>query len=826
MLRKVCLKHTGFPKRMRFCFFSKKSFLVSNVITAVFFLSCFIGTVKPLQAAEEVEIPVEAVADNLQYSKIERKLIAKGNVVITHADVELTADYAEIHADTKEAQAEGHVTVRQKGKGTISGDKVFFDFKTSSGSFPDGRFVSFPWYGSGKHLDQINKKKIRAHNAFITSCDLPHPHYDVKAQVADIYVGDKIVAKNVVFRILEVPVFWWPYLVIPLNNNSPVSVTPGYSNEYGAFVLVSKGFAINEKVNGQLHADWYSKRGFGFGADINYKFDRLGVGQVKLYGINDQEGPNQRADNPFSDKSEEFRGRASWRHRARIDPLTTLQLQWNEISDDRFLQDFFEREHREEISPLSFMTVTRNADKYSLLAHIEKRTNRFQTVSEKLPEVVFTWLRRPLFGTNFYYTHEDGFVNFDQTKAFFPDGPNTVQLYTDHELSYPIRFLRYYNFNPFITFREDYFTKSREKEDGISRLVAGTGFDLRTRFYKKSDYQGSILGIKLNQVRHVIEPLIQYNAVKFASVNPTKLVVTGRGDQLDHSDIVTFGVENRIQTKRNVQGKGFERVDLVSFNTFLDYSFGPGSDLLRTRANKFTDARFETILRPYDWFIVRIGTVYDLIDHKIFTNNTELAFEPGRLSVALSHRYTNNRSRDGRIISNLEIPIPHLVLDDARSDNQLTVDAVYDLNERWDIGGYVRWRINGVNDSINDSIGGSTSSSDRGGFLEEWEIRAQRDLHDWLLDFGFNVRNSDRTDAEQELNKEVFVQLRLKALPVIQLKGGHRASFAESRIGRTVAGSNEAPPPPSLIVSPDAQYASQNTIISEEPAAFYHKENL
>src|SRR3990167_3007266 len=157
---------------MRFYFFSKKSFLTSNIIAAACFFSCFLGAAKHTQAAEELENPVEAVADNLQYSKADRKLIAKGNVVITHADVELTADYAEIHADTKEAQAEGHVTVRQKGKGTISGDKVFFDFKTSSGSFPDGRFVSFPWYGSGKHLDQINKKKIRAQNVFITSCDL------------------------------------------------------------------------------------------------------------------------------------------------------------------------------------------------------------------------------------------------------------------------------------------------------------------------------------------------------------------------------------------------------------------------------------------------------------------------------------------------------------------------------------------------------------------------------------------------------------------------------------------------------------------------------
>ncbi len=757
----------------------------------LFFLTVLLSLLIPACFVHAAEDEVEAAADSLQYLKEEQKLIAKGNVVVSYRDVELTADQAEIKSDTKEAHAQGHVVLRQKGKTTLSGDEVFFDFRNNQGSFPDGRFFEFPWYGYGEKMEQISKKKLRAENVSITSCDLPNPHYDVKAKSADFYPGDKIVAKNVVFRILDTPVFWLPYVVIPLQE-SPLDIMPGYSNEWGAYVLVSKGFSINENVHGKLRADWYSKRGFGYGADLNYKFDQLGVGQIKLYGISDKHSPNQRADNPFSDRSSDYRGRVGWKHKARIDPLTTLQLQWHELSDGRFLQDFFEREHREEISPQSFFTVTRNADRYSLLTHIEKRTNRFQTVSEKLPEVVFTWLRKPLFGSNFYYTHEDGFVNFNQTQAFSPNGPNTIQLYTDQELSYPTNFFKSYHFNPYVNFREDYFTKSRDEETGISRFVFGTGFDLRSRFYRKIDYDGSFLGVKLHQLRHVMEPLIQYNSIKFTSVDPTKLVVTGRGDQLDLQDFVTLGVENRIQTKRKVKGGAFQRVDLVSFNAFLDYSFGPGSDLLRTRANKFTNARFETVLRPYDWLVLRMDTDYDFLDWEIFKHNTDLVFDPGRFRITIGHRYTNDRSHDPRVISNLEIPRPHLVFEDQGSDHQVTLDVVYDLNERWDLGGYVRWQINKNH-------------------LEEWELRAQRDLHDWLLDFGFNVRNSNRTDANQQLNKEFFVQLRLKALPEVNLKTGHRATFSDSRIGRTVSGSNEAPSPPALTLIPDAQYASLAT---------------
>ena len=756
----------------------------------LFFVCFLLLPLSSLSAQDSASDDIDAAADSIQYLKQEEKIIAKGNVVINYGDIELTSDEAEIKTDTKEAIAKGHVVLRQRGRGTLSGDEVFFDFANSRGSFPDGRIFQFPWYGFAEKLEQLDKKRIRARNISITSCDLPSPHYDVKAKEAVFYPGDKIVAKNIIFRILDVPVFWWPYLVLPLNE-SPLEITPGYSDDWGAFVLVAKGFAVNQNISGKFHADWYSKRGFGYGMDINYKFDQLGIGQIRLYGIRDKHAPDERKENPYENqnRSEDWRGRFSWRHKARIDPLTTLHAQWNEISDGRFLQDFFEREHREEIDPLSFITITRNTSRYSLLTHIEKRSNRFQTVSERLPEVVFTWLRKPLFGTNFYYTHEDGFLNFNQTKAFSPDGPNTVQFYTDQELSYPTQFFNHYHFNPYVNVREDYFTKSREKENGTTRFLSGFGFDARTRFYKKWDYTGKPLGIDINQLRHVIEPLIQYDSVRYRSVDPSKLVVTGRGDQLDLHDVITFGIENKIQTKRKIENGSFHRVDLVSFNTFLDYSFGPGSDLIRTRANKFTDARFETILRPYDWMAFRNEADFDLIDREFFMSNTDLVFDPGRFKITLSHRYSNDRSHDPRLVSNLEVPIPHLQFDDPGSDHQVTVDIVYDLNERWDLGGYVRW---GINKRI----------------LKEWEIRAQRDLHDWLLDFGFNVRNSDRTDAEQQLNKELFVQLRLKALPDIQLKTGHRASFADSRIGRTVSGSNEAPTPPQFTITPDAQYAS------------------
>lgn len=762
--KKVFSRSTGVPRNVSARLLPRND---SYAIVVVSSLLCSLGLSTSIQAAETMTEEIEVVADDLQYLKDEDKIIATGNVVVERGNLELSADRAEVNVQTKQAHAEGHVILRERGKGLLSGKEVSFDFRTSKGSFPDGRFYHFPWYGQGERLEQEREKVIKAWNVFITSCDRPHPHYDLKAQEATLYTGDKIVAKNVVFRILEVPVFWWPYFVIPLNYHLG-GLTPGYSDEFGGFVRTSKGIGVTENVKGRLLFDWFSKRGFGFGAEADYQFERLGTGRLQLYGIMDQDAPDDRADNPFENKNRDDRnrGRVTWKHKARLDPLTTLQLQWYELSDSVILQDFFEREHRAEVNPQSFATLTRNSSWYSLLGHFEKRTNRFQSVAEKLPEVAFTWLRRPLFGTNFYYTNEEGFLNFNETKAFAPRQRQTVQIYMDHELSYPMRLAKFYSFIPFVNFREDLYTEGRAKEEEVSRSVFGLGFDSSTRFYREWDYQGKNLGMEFNGIRHIVEPILQYNAIKVATVDPSQVINTGRGNNLDHQDIITFGVENRIQTKRKSG-----RVDVVSINTFLDYSFGPGSDLLRTRANKFTEARVEIEVRPYDWFLLRNDSVYSFADSGFDSNHLDLVFEPGRLQLGLGHRYSSNlkaTTTEGR-----------------DTDSQLTVDLNYDLNERWNVGGYIRWEAN-------ENI------------LEEWEIRARRDLHDWTLDFGFNVRDSDRTDSEKELNKEVFVELQLKAVPEVNLATGHRSFFSGPRIGRAVSGVQDTPSPSSLMLPSEA----------------------
>ena len=110
------------------------------------------------------------------------------------------------------------------------------------------------------------------------------------------------------------------------------------------------------------------------------------------------------------------------------------------------------------------------------------------------------------------------------------------------------------------------------------------------------------------------------------------------------------------------------------------------------------------------------------------------------------------------------------------------------------LGGYVRWddknrtRLSNVN-----LVDQATSSQGYG--IQEWELSAMRDLHDFLLEFGVNSRHSivnSANTSKNKMNDTVFVRFTMKGLPISFGQGAGQAPFCAPRIGETVAGANES----------------------------------
>ncbi len=696
----------------------------------------------------EEDIPVEVLADQLEFLKDESKIIGKGNVVVTYKDLKMTGDYAEVYTDTKKAFAQGHVVLR-RGEDLLKGDKGYYDFMNDQGSFPKGLFVDKPFYGSGEEIEQVSQNKIVVQDAVITTCSHKEDvdkvaHYDIKASKVIIYPDDKLIARNVVFRMLEKPVFWLPFLHVPLKDrSSPFHIQPGHSSEDGFYVLGSKRYGITKGLRGKVHVDYRSKRGWGFGNDLDYNSNLLGNGLVKMYIADDQNSPDQKynitnTDNPYDNRHNDTRYRLTVKHRKDIGDLVILG-EFNKLSDKFLLKDFFEREYREEVDPETYATATYNKNNFGIFVNLEKRVNHFVSSIEKLPEVRFNWNNQELFNTNIYYKNEDSLVSFNRKREHSSVDDDVVRLDTFHEISYPMKIWDVC-IKPSLNWRGDYYSKKSSGKEDITRSVIGGSVDMNTKFYRIFDVNTNFLNLNITQLRHILEPTITYDYVRYRSELPEGFFKFDAIDSIDDLDLFKFGFENRLQTKRRIGNKE-KTVNVVSYNTYLTYEYKSEEQT----GSSFLTWDNEIEFRPYSWLNVKFDLVYDVPNDEF--RNADLDFEmrkKGKWHLYLQNKFLKEGSK------------------------LLTLDGMYKINSRWGVGGYMRVEFDEEN------------------ITEEWEVRASRDLHCWLLDFGYNERKSEINSS----NREIFVELTLKAFPQYPLKSGNRSSYSRARMGDTVAGAN------------------------------------
>ncbi len=724
---------------------------------------------------------VEAVADSLEYNKEAGKMIARGNAVITYQGTKLLADYAEVETESKKAYAKGHVLIFEGDSPRLQGEEVYYDFGNHTGSFPNARAISAPgsvstvrkknsglrqtpgegdgtWYARGTEIQQVREGVEKIKEGHVTTCSYEKPHYEIRCKKATLYMNEKLIMYNATIYVLGKPVFWWPYIIVPLNwPTLPFQVSPGYSKQFGGYIELSKGITINKYLWGQAHLDWRAKRGVGGGWDQYYDFGKYAHGNVKLYLTQDKEAPtpgymaagSDQVD-PYAQRENRERGRITWRHRSDFGENTNVILRYHRVADQYFLQDFFEKEYREAMQPTSFVTGTHNTEKYGAMIYLQKKMNSYESVVERLPEIRLDWKNQPFLKD---WVFNESRVQFDNLyKTYSHSDVENKAIRTDAYSRWYLPLVwKDIKLTPYAGYRGTEYSRQLNSNSAVYRNIAEVGADLRTQFYKTHDVSFDKLGIEVNQLRHIVEPSVRFDGA-YSSVAMNRLTRFDTTDALDDTQNITVGLENRLQTKRMVEGK-MKRVDVVSLNTYVLYE-GTPIDPTYT-GSRFTNGGGELTLRPYEWLQYQARLQYDFAHHYLKVSNQDILIRQGKWRFLFGQRFVHNHFDwyDSQWIEGSE---------------QYVFDTRYQLNPLWEVGGYVRWQSGG-------------------GGLQEWQVSAARDLHDFILEFGYNVRNS-LIDTN---NNQLYFNFRMKGLPSAALRSGSKASFSEPRIGETVAGANE-----------------------------------
>lgn len=761
---------------------------------AIFAVILFPAYPTPSLYADDKGEPVIVNGDKVEYFEEDKRVVGTGNVVVTYKQMKLTADKATVYMNTKDAYAEGNVTLYQ-GANIISGEKGYYNFDTKKGTLDNASGVMPPTYLKAEKIEKVSDATYIASNGHVTTCKHTPPHYRVVAKKVYVYLGKRVVLKNDIFYVGKTPLFYAPYWEYPLDDRPKAQMMPGRSKEWGAFSLNTWRYELSGDFKGTARLDYREKWGVGEGVDLKYNTRNVGEGLIRSYYAQQRITDLKEEHSPF-----EFeRFRVQQRHKWQIDDSTIMMMEYNRFSDVNYPKDFIYKDRRDEYekdrTPETYISVIESKPEYNLHFLTFKRINRFDGVTQKLPEVKFNVPSRPILGSegdsehwynNFYYTGDYSYVNFDRKYAAPTDNDEDVmRLDSYNELSYITKLGGWLSVTPKVGTRESFYTKDRQDDGGIGpregnrnflRGIFYTGFDMSTKLYKIYDININSRGFEMNRLRHVITPTIGYSYIHDPTVPAALLQGFDGIDSTLRTNSISFGLENKLQTKRLLSrsevkrigelGKKYEEeerfeeqkeeakgvtkkeiaeqkklqsVDIARMGLSVPYDFK-----LENQGSRFGTHTVNLELLPYSWYRIVSDMSYNPHTKRIIGINSDFIID---------FDMDNNWKFGTRYIND--------------SSTQLTTEFNLRLSRWWKLRAYERLdakKLVGATKKIND--------------LAEQEYGITRDLHCWDLDINYNIK--------REYGETLWFVLRLKAYPDIPFEFSN--SYHQPKIGSQGSG--------------------------------------
>lgn len=663
---------------------------------------------------------------------------ATNGVIVRYGNAVLTAERVRVDQPSGEVEAEGRVRI-QRDDQIWAGEHIRYNFKTRIMEAALFRTGKFPVFAEGAKLTADSSNQVySAQGAFITTDDVAEPFTKLRARSITIVPGERITARHATTYVGGLPVFYFPYFTYSLKNDAnQFSFVPGYRTRYGAFLLSTYRWFLNEQMDGNLHLDYRVERGVGTGPDVNLHLGRWGEAGFKYYYLYDLDPGTNSGGFPNPDNRQRFQFSYD------ATPWTNLNLksQVRYQSDEKVLADFFEGDYRRNPQPTTFFEVNKLWDNFSLDVLTQPRVNNFYDTVESLPDVKLSAFRQQLGNSPVFYESESSAGYY---RRLFAETNNVSsgldfegsRADTLHQLFLPQTFFGWINFTPRVGGRLSYY--SRATGPGATtqdeyRGVFNTGAEITFKASRLWPTAESAL-LDVHGLRHIVQPSVNYvyvpdpsqppaNLPQFSYESPSLRLLPieypdyNSIDSVDSQNVFRLGLANKLQTKRNGQLE-----DLLRWDLYTDWRLDP-----RVDQTTFADVWSDLLLRPRNWlaFESQIRLDVDHGDLRMAFHNLTL-MPNDRWSWSLGHFYL----REGT-------PGPT----DPGSEN-LTSALFYRLNHDWSFRAAHYYDVHN-------------------GQLQEQFYTVYHDFRSWTGALSFRVR--DNNDGQDDYT--VAFTFSLKAFP-------------------------------------------------------------
>ncbi|OGX28556.1 MAG: hypothetical protein A3B78_03040 [Omnitrophica WOR_2 bacterium RIFCSPHIGHO2_02_FULL_67_20] len=738
-------------------------------------------TVETAARARPTAGAVQINANQISVSPDRKIAVAEGNVEVIFENAVLTCDHVTLFTDTKDVYAEGRVRL-EEGTQVSRGELVHYNLETKKGRFLQGTVSTPPWHQHGRSVEHIAEGVYRVTPGYVTSCELEPPHFRFAGRRATVFADDKLVrVQNAALFVEQIPFLYLPWISVA-DRKSPFFLIPGKRKPWGEFALMGYRYELpgilGLSQKGAARLDWRRSFGWGMGLDHEIASEAFGKGLLKLYY--NAVGDRTTVDTARPKGADGQRYRLLWRHRWQPMPDTTVITDLQKYSDVNFRKDFlFREEFTEDDASESFVSVVKNTPEFTVTGLVKRRLNRFQSVTEALPELTVSARPQQIGQTPLFSESQIDFANFNAKTAHSETDTDAVRVDWFQQLSYALNWFRPIALTPKVGIRQTYYTK--DKQGGIERpqgkrdVISGqasAGADASLKLFRIFPVTTKMLGLDINWLRHVLTPTVAYSYVHRPTVPNDLLnfaVAASPTNQL------AFSLENKLQTKRRMGDGKMRAVDVVRFITSVPYTFRGTQN---KQGGRLGDVSFDLECYPWSW--LRLESVWSVPSH----------FLPGSRDARIPSwsldlvAVGGQEAPQAQYASDIQAPTPrpfqagavgglqmlpqgqwYLGLGHRYSQNDKTEEVIqfdWRLTEKWQIGTFHRFTVKEV-----------VNRAKRFHNLREYQYTLRRDLHDWVAELVYRV--------DREFGEELFFTLTLKAFPDLPIET--ETSYHQPKLG-------------------------------------------
>ncbi|HLB95110.1 MAG TPA: LPS assembly protein LptD [Nitrospiria bacterium] len=586
--------------------------------------------------------PAEITAEKLEYLKDEDRFIAEGSVVVIQENLRLTADRVDLDNRTRQLHASGRVDLFD-GENRLTAKELSYNLNTQEGTILQGAlFVEEDHYRlQAERISKLPGDRYRLEKGSITTCDFEEgesPLWQFRVRDARVKLEHYLVARDVTFRIKDVPVFYLPYLILPVKTARQTGfLVPrvGYNTREGLKINEDFFWAIASNQDATISFDYRSARGIGGGLEYRYLLSKESGGTLETHYFNDRLAERQRVESELH-------------HRQVFTPDLEARLNVHLVNDIGQFQDLSEiTDERVRKTLESGFILYRRWDNhylYLLARYTQDLLTEDDFTLQQLPELGYRLQAYRIGALPLYFEVEAQATYFwREEELLVPGAPEENKIRAERLDLFP-RLEGRINLSGMVVtpragFRETWYSRSLSSDSAVHRDLPIFDVGVHTRLSRSYPISN------VSRITHSLAPAVVYEYV--SEEDQSDLPKFDEVDELQRKNLLTYSLTNRLvghfrKNPPEAENETPQRLELVMLKLTQSYDVRE-----KRRQNEqgpsrpFSDLRGEISIHPLSFAQLEMDGFYDFYERETVSLNTDLKIRlRPYVLLSVGQRYT------------------------------------------------------------------------------------------------------------------------------------------------------------------------------------------